>query len=1570
MESFCGKDNSTFWNPNESLHSHSPDLSPCFQMSVLVWVPCLYLWISCPFYCAYLHRHKRGYIRMTLLCRAKLLCAVLLWLLAWLDVSLALWEWSHGHRQGLIYFISPLLQGITMLLALLLVQRERLCGLRSSGLLFVFWLLLLLCCLPALRSKAMRAQDAGYVQDPLRLATLSTHGLLVLLQLILSTVPDRLPFFTPYSANTNPCPESNAPFLSQVTFWWFTRMSVLGFRRPLLQSDLWSLDAAHAARTLAPLLQRHWAREQRRLRHGRGRHGGGGGGGGGLAATSTTTPAGTASASAREEEEEEATMMMMKKEEEEVVARAGSSAEASVRAPRGPSLWRALCRCFGGYFLVGSFLKLFQDLLQFIGPMVLSLLIRLVESPETPSWQGYSLAVLLLVSACVQSLVLQQHMHVCTVTGIRTRSALTALVYNKSLVMSNAAKKSSTVGEIVNLVAVDAQKFNELPIYLNMLWSSPFQIVLAMYFLWQTLGPSVMAGVAIMILLIPVNGFIAVKTRSLQTEQMKLKDRRVKLMNEMLGGIKVLKLYAWELSFQAQVLEIRKQELSTLRKMAFLSALSIFCWACAPFLVALTTFGVYVSVDARNVLSAEKAFVSLSLFNILRFPLNLLPLVISNLVQASVSLKRLQAFLSHEELDPSNVERNNVEPGVSISITNGTFKWDRCDAPVLHNIALRVPEGSLVAVVGDVGSGKSSLISAILGEMELVEGRVSVRGSVAYVPQQAWIQSGTVRSNVLFGRDMDEARYRHVLDTCALLPDLELLAGGDETEIGEKGINLSGGQRQRVSLARAAYGAQSASLLLLDDPLSAVDAHVGSSLFRRVVAHGGLLHGKTRVLVTHAVGVLPSVDLIVVLSGGRVTECGSHSELLARDGAFAEFLRRHGQEPTAAPDNDSATNATTASTTTATTATTATTTGATTGATTATTTGATTGATTATGATTGASAPPDVRSLKSQTSSGGRSDNEVGEEVKERLVQDEKMETGRVSLAVYQQYGRAVGAPLALCVALLYALQGAATVGQGVWLSDWTGDAVVNGTQGGTGPRLAVYAALGFTQGLMVLLYIVLGRGVGMLRASKRLHADALIRVLRSPARFFEATPTGRLLNRFGRDVDSLDTLVPENLDAWLRCFCYTLATLMIISIATPTFLLAATPLAIAYWFIQRYYVATSRQLKRLESVSRSPVLSHLADTVLGRAVVRAHGQQWRFASDNARHIDANQRPTFAGIVSNRWLAVRLEILANLIVFFATLFAVVSRHSLSPGIVGLSVSYALQVTLTLNWLVRMTSELETNIVAVERLKEYSDLPTEAAWEIAATRPPATWPHCGDLEFVDYSLRYRDGLELALNQLTFSVRGGEKVGIVGRTGAGKSSLTLGLFRIVEPASGLIRIDGVDIARLGLTELRSRLTIIPQEPVLFAGSLRWNLDPFGRHEDAELWQVLRMAHLEDFVQQLAGGLDHTCCEGGENLSVGQRQLVCLARALLRRTRVIVLDEATAAVDLSTDALIQASIRSHFAQCTVLTIAHRLHTVIDYDRLLVLDAGRIVEYDSPQALLERRGVFYSLAKEAGVL
>ncbi|XP_078474764.1 multidrug resistance-associated protein 1-like [Lampetra planeri] len=1410
-----------------------------------------------------------------------------------------------------------------MLLALLLVHRERLCGVRSSGVLLVFWLLLLLCCLPALRSKAMRAQDAGHVQDPLRLATLSAHGLLALLQLVLSTVPDRLPFFTPYSATTNPCPESNAPFLSQVTFWWFTRMSVLGFRRPLLESDLWSLDAAHAAHTLAPRLQRQWEREWRR-------HGGGHGGNDGVTTTSTKTPAGTASASAREEEEEEATMMM--KKEEEVIAGAGSSS-SSARAPRGPSLWRALCRCFGGYFLVGSFLKLFQDLLQFIGPMVLSLLIRLVESPATPSWQGYSLAVLLLASACVQSLVLQQHMHVCTVTGIRTRSALTALVYNKSLVMSNAAKKSSTVGEIVNLVAVDAQKFNELPIYLNMLWSSPFQIVLAMYFLWQTLGPSVMAGVAIMILLIPVNGFIAVKTRSLQTEQMKLKDRRVKLMNEMLGGIKVLKLYAWELSFQAQVLEIRKQELSTLRKMAFLSALSIFCWACAPFLVALTTFGVYVSVDVRNVLSAEKAFVSLSLFNILRFPLNLLPLVISNLVQASVSLKRLQAFLSHEELDPSNVERNNVEPGVSISITNGTFKWDRCDAPVLHNIALRVPEGSLVAVVGDVGSGKSSLISAILGEMELVEGRVSVRGSVAYVPQQAWIQSGTIRSNVLFGRDMEEGRYRHVLDACALLPDLEVLAGGDETEIGEKGINLSGGQRQRVSLARAAYGAQSASLLLLDDPLSAVDAHVGSSLFRRVIAHGGLLHGKTRVLVTHAVGVLPSVDLIVVLSGGRVTECGSHAELLARDGAFAEFLRTHGQEPTAALDDD---NAGTAATT---------------------------------------AAPPDVRSLKSQTSSGGRSDagvdNEVGEEVKERLVQDEKMETGRVSLAVYQQYGRAVGAPLALCVALLYALQGAATVGQGVWLSDWTGDAVVNGTQGGgTGHRLAVYAALGFTQGLMVLLYIVLGRGVGMLRASKRLHADALIRVLRSPARFFEATPTGRLLNRFGRDVDSLDTLVPENVDAWLRCFCYTLATLMIISIATPTFLLAATPLAIAYWFIQRYYVATSRQLKRLESVSRSPVLSHLADTVLGRAVVRAHGQQRRFASDNARHVDANQRPTFAGIISNRWLAVRLEILANLIVFFATLFAVVSRHSLSPGIVGLSVSYALQVTLTLNWLVRMTSELETNIVAVERLKEYSDLPTEAPWEIEATRPPATWPQRGDLEFVGYSLRYRHGLQLALDQLTFSVRGGEKVGIVGRTGAGKSSLTLGLFRIVEPASGLIRIDGLDIARLGLAQLRSRLTIIPQEPVLFAGSLRWNLDPFARHDDAELWQALRMAHLEDFVQQLPGGLDHTCCEGGENLSVGQRQLVCLARALLRRTRVIVLDEATAAVDLSTDALIQASIRSHFAHCTVLTIAHRLHTVIDYDRLLVLDAGRIVEYDSPQVLLERRGVFYSLAKEAGVL
>lgn len=510
-------------------------------------------------------------------------------------------------------------------------------------------------------------------------------------------------------------------------------------------------------------------------------------------------------------------------------------------------------------------------------------------------WKGYFYSVLLLLTAISQTLVLSQYFNRMFIVGMRMRTALVAAIYRKALRMSNAARKESTVGEIVNLMSVDAQRFMDLMPYINMIWSAPLQIGVALYFLWGELNAAVFAGLAVMIVLIPINAFIANKVKTLQIKQMKSKDERVKLMNEVLNGIKVLKLYAWEPSFEQQILKIRSKEIKVLKEAAYLNAGTSFIWSCAPFLVSFVSFATYVYIDPTNVLDSKKAFVSLSLFNILRFPLSMLPMVISNFVQAMVSIKRINAYMNGEELDPNNVQHDQSELHPLI-IENGSFTWDSetPDRPTLKNINLQVQQGQLVAVVGTVGSGKSSLISAFLGEMERISGRVNTKGSIAYVAQQAWIQNATLQDNILFGKPMDKALYAKVIDACALGLDIKMLPAGDQTEIGEKGINLSGGQKQRVALARAVY--TDCDIYFLDDPLSAVDSHVGKHIFENVVGPSGLLKKKTRVLVTHGITYLPEVDNIIVLKDGEITESGTYKQLMEKRGAFADFLIQHLQE--------------------------------------------------------------------------------------------------------------------------------------------------------------------------------------------------------------------------------------------------------------------------------------------------------------------------------------------------------------------------------------------------------------------------------------------------------------------------------------------------------------------------------------------------------------------------------------------------------------------------------------------------------------------------------------------------
>uniref|UniRef100_A0A8B9G5I3 Canalicular multispecific organic anion transporter 1 n=1 Tax=Amazona collaria TaxID=241587 RepID=A0A8B9G5I3_9PSIT len=1186
--------------------------------------------------------------------------------------------------------------------------------------------------------------------------------------------------------------------------------------------------------------------------------------------------------------------------------------------PRG-WLMKTLGKTFWKNLLLSVTFKLVHDLIVFVSPQLLKLLIAFVSDEESFAWQGYVYAILLFLSAMIQSLCLQQYFTLCFKLGTQVRASLIAAIYKKVgvalLASSNATRKESTVGETVNLMSADAQRFMDMANFIHQLWSSPLQIILSIVFLWGELGPSVLAGLAVMVLLIPINWFLVAKSRTIQVRNMKNKDERMKIMSEILNGIKILKLFAWEPSFEKRVNEIRAHELKNLLNFSYLQSVSVFVFTCAPFLVSLASFAVYVLVDENNILDAQKAFTAISLFNVLRFPMAMLPLVLSSLVQVS-RLLPVGHGLDQPCAFPA-LRGGSFLTGSAVRFSEATFAWERDGDAAIRDVNLDITPGSLVAVVGAVGSGKSSLVSAMLGEMEHIKGHINIQGSLAYVPQQAWIQNATLKDNILFGSELDEARYQQVIKACALLPDLELLPAGDQTEIGEKGINLSGGQKQRVSLARAVYS--NADIYVLDDPLSAVDAHVGKYLFEHVLGPKGLLQNKTRILVTHSISFLPLVDNIVVMGAGAVSEQGSYGTLLANRGAFAQFLNSYGSQEKDASEED----------------------------------------TTGTGNKTGLCVClGDMKNLALSSSDTSGGCYEPYPQVKgQKLIEKEAVETGKVKLSMYLRYLRAVGLWYSFWVAMGYVAQYVAYVGTNLWLSAWTDDAerYLNETY----PveqrdlRIGVFGALGVSQG-----------ECGSTGASRVMHQQLLGNILRAPMSFYDTTPMGRIVNRFAKDIFTIDETIPMSFRSWLSCLMGIISTLLMITLATPFFALIIIPLGIFYYFVLRFYISTSRQLRRVDSVTRSPIYSHFGETVSGLSVIRAYGHQARFLQQNEITMDINQKAVYSWIISNRWLAIRLEFVGSLVVFFSALLAVISKGTLEGGIVGLSVSSALNVTQTLNWLVRTSSELETNIVAVERVHEY----TKAPW-VTDKRPPRGWPSKGEIRFVDYKVRYRPELELVLQGITCNIGSTEKVGVVGRTGAGKSSLTNCLFRLLEAAGGKILIDEVDIATIGLHDLRKNLTIIPQDPVLFTGTLRMNLDPFDQYTDEEVWKALELAHLKMYVQDLPGRLLYVVSEGGENLSVGQRQLVCLARALLRKAKILILDEATAAVDLETDHLIQTTIRSEFADCTVLTIAHRLHTIMDSNRVMVLQAGRIVEFDSPEELLGKAGVFSMMAKDAGI-
>uniref|UniRef100_A0A8B9RPH0 ABC-type glutathione-S-conjugate transporter n=1 Tax=Astyanax mexicanus TaxID=7994 RepID=A0A8B9RPH0_ASTMX len=1407
---------SVFQNWNLTWFTPNPDLTECFQHTVLVWFPCFYLWLCAPFYFLYLGFHDYGRISVSSLCN-------IYYVLLSIHFELFSTYYTVNSGSTIKYLV----------LTVCVIHLERMKGCRSSLFLFVFWTLAVVCSLVPLRANIQAV--VGEVCYSVRSAAFFTCFSLQLAQLILSCFADQ---------------HNNLLLV------------VKGYRSPLKAEDLWSLRKEDTSEKIIGDLEREWTTQCAKLQ--------------------------------QQERGDSVTALGCRITEQTQLLHKLRQEQSS-----GFLLLRTLAKTFGPFFLTGTLCLIIHDAFMFSIPQVLSLLLSFVGDKDVPLWKGYLFAFTMFLLSCLQSLFNHQYMYSCFTVGMRVKTAVMGLVYRKALVISSAARRTCTVGEIVNLVSADTQKLMDFVVYFNAVWLAPIEIGLCLFFLWQRLGPSALAGITTVILIFPLNGLIA-KMRSKLQVQMKYMDGRIKLMTEILSGIKILKFYAWEKAFEERVLGYREKELKALKKSQILYSISIASFNSSTFLIAFAMFGVYVLIDEKNVLDAQKVFVSMALINILKTPLSQLPFAMSTTMQASLTALR-------SEFRSSDFSRIHLRSAV-----DGTFSWSRDGPPCLRRISVKVPRGCLVAVVGHVGSGKSSLLSAMLGETEKKSGNNSfLQGSVAYVPQQAWIQNATLRENIVFGQEKKESWYQTVLEACALVRDLNILPARDATEIGEKGLNLSGGQKQRVSLARAVY--RNADIYLLDDPLSAVDAQVGQHIFDRVIGPKGILKNKTRVLVTHGLNFLPQADLILVMGDGEITETGSYIELLNRRNAFADFVQTFaGNERKEISTNKGKLRM---------------------------------------------SHKFIITSLYFPLL------EELG-----KLTEADKAHTGRVKLEMYVEYFRTIGLALIVPIVFLYAFQQAASLGYNYWLRLWADDPVINGTQADADVKLAVFGALGIAQGVAIFGTTV-AISLGGIIASRHLHMDLLSNVLHSPMAFFESTPSGNLLNRFSKEVDAIDCMIPDGFKMMLGYVFKLMEVCIIVLIATPFAGLVILPLTLFYVFIQSFYVATSCQLRRLESVSRSPIYTHFNETVQGASVIRAFGEQPRFILQANGRVDHNQTSYFPRFVATRWLAVNLEFLGNLLVLAAAILSVTGKDTLSPGIVGLAVSHSLQVTGILSWIVRAWTDVENNIVSVERVKEYAETPKEAPWTIENRSLPSAWPQTGSIEFQQYGLQYRRGLDWALKEITLNVQEREKVGIVGRTGAGKSSLALGIFRILEAAKGEIYIDGVNIAQIGLQDLRSRITIIPQDPILFSGSLRMNLDPFDGYSDEDVWRALELAHLKNFVSGLPDKLNHECSEGGENLSLGQRQLVCLARALLRKTKILVLDEATAAVDLETDNLIQSTIRTQFEDCTVLTIAHRLNTIMDYTRVIVMDNGYITEMDSPTNLIAQRGQFYCMCREAGL-
>ncbi|GMM35209.1 ATP-binding cassette transporter [Saccharomycopsis crataegensis] len=1366
----------------------------------------------------------------------------------------------------------------------------------------------------------------------------------------------------PVSDDKVPWPRTPKKIIQYIFFWWMIPLMKIGYKRTLQNEDLWQLDHKMTVEQLYSKFKGHLDR----------------------AVAKNRAKALAANPDLTEDELREA----------------------------GFSTWTihwALFLTLRFRYIQGLLFKALFDISSTLTPLLTKALINFVETktlfPSTPVNKGIGYAIGTAFIVLFSGVCINHFFHNSMTCGVQVKSILTKLLLEKSFKLDGKSRQKFSTGKITSMMGTDLARIDFAVGFQPFLIGFPIPVIIVVVLLIVNIGVSALVGIAIFLIAGALIGAGSKKLVGFRKSAAKFTDNRVSLVREVLSSIKMIKYYGWEIPYYNNIKEIRKNEMNFVFRLQFVRVIFTAVAVCLPTICSMVSFLVLHAIKPK--MSPGDIFASLSLFSSLSQQVMFVPMALATSIDAHLSLKRVTELMKCDEekpLDKAEEEHDRLESGLvldreqyAVQMKNAEFKWaavikddDEKDAtddknkknsnselsqsvtnnhdqlsrtltsksgitvevPVvdpssftgLHDIDLSIKHGEFIIVTGPIGSGKSSLLSAIARFMPKQSGALEINDSLLLCGYP-WVQNATVKDNIVFGLPYDEARYKKVIHVCSLEADLAILPGGDETEVGERGITLSGGQKARINLARAVYGDK--NIVLLDDVLSAVDAKVGRHIMEKCIME--FLGDKTRVLATHQLSLVNYADRVVYLDGSGRIDVGTVEELRARCEGFQKLM-----EFSAATEEDEQDD----------------------------------------------QANIDIDNKDEEEVIGQT--NEASEKSEEsynyqhkngdgKLIKEEDRAVNRISFQVYKNYLRLGLGRFAIPLLILFFLIAASAtfcqIFTNTWLSFWT-DQKFKGKHSNW--YIGLYVMFCLMSVILVLLEFSFICYVAN-KCARELNIKALRNVLYTPMSFLDTTPMGRILNRFTKDTDSLDNEIGDQLRIFVFPLSVVIGVLILCIIYLPWIAIAIVPLGLIYVSVTSFYQASAREVKRLEAINRSFVYNNFNECLSGVATIKAYQSQDQFLARNDEYLNQMNKASYVNVALQRFLSVQFDSVAVVFILVIGLLCVTRQFNISASSTGLLLSYVLQIVGLLSLLIRSLTQVENEMNSAERLIFYAyELPQEAPYQIEATKPAESWPEHGEIKFENASLRYRDGLPLVLKNLNITVNAGEKIGICGRTGAGKSTIMTALYRLSELAEGKITIDGHDISKLGMFDLRSKLCIIPQDPVLFKGSIRKNLDPFELSDDNSLWDALRRAGLieQDVlktvkVQKLDAALgdsglenlhkfhlDQQVEEEGANFSLGERQLIALARALVRNSKILILDEATSSVDYETDANINKTIRTEFADCTILCIAHRLNTIVKFDRILVMDKGEVAEFGEPEKLYDDNGIFREMCERSAIV